>query len=228
MPNAGHRQEGAMDYLIRREKTSDYRVVEEVTRKAFWNVHAPGCDEHYLVHIMRNHNDFIPDLDFVLEVNQRVIGNIMYTKSKLKSESADEKTILTFGPVSILPEYQRKGYGKRLIEYSLNIAANMGYDVIVIFGNPSNYVSLGFQSCKRLNVCYGDEIYPTALLVKELKDGAVNRQMIWTYQESEVYNIDKEKAEQFDSGFDVLEKKITPSQEEFFILSNSRIVPITF
>ena len=97
---------------IRNERESDYETVETITRKAFYNVYIPGCMEHYLVHIMRNHEDFVPELDFVLELDGEVIGNIMYTKSKLVSENGTEKEILTFGPVSILPEYQRAGYGK--------------------------------------------------------------------------------------------------------------------
>ena len=110
-------------FQIRNEKESDYQIVEEITRKAFYNVYAPGCMEHYLVHIMRQHADFIPELDFVAELNGNVIGNIMYTKAKLTDEAGLEKEILTFGPVSILPEYQRKGYGKMLIEHSFQRAA---------------------------------------------------------------------------------------------------------
>ena len=100
--------------LIRNERETDYQRVEEITRKAFWNLYIPGCVEHYLAHVMRGHADFLPELDFVVEIGGQVIGNIMYTKAKLMDESGQEKGILTFGPVSILPAYQRKGYGKRI------------------------------------------------------------------------------------------------------------------
>ena len=96
---------------IRNEKEEDYKIVEEITRNAFYNLYVPGCVEHYLVHIMRQHEDFIPALDFVAELDGQVIGNIMYTKAKLVDEEGCEKAILTFGPVSIAPEYQRMGYG---------------------------------------------------------------------------------------------------------------------
>jgi len=206
-------------FKIRNEKETDYRRVEEITRKAFWNLYAPGCDEHYLVHIMRTHKDFIPELDFVIEVDGQVIGNIMYTKAKLIDESGVEKEILSFGPVSILPEYQRRGYGKKLIEYSFEKAAALGYDVIVIFGNPGNYVSLGFKSCKKYNVCLENGIYPTAMLVKELKPGTLDGRK-WVYL-SPVFDIDKKEAERFDEGFEPWEKKYQPSQEEFYIYSHS-------
>lgn len=89
---------------IRNEEETDYEKVEEITRNAFWNLYIPGCIEHYLVHVMRSHTDFLPELDFVIEVNNQVIGNIMYTKAKLTDESGEEKEILTFGPVCIMPE----------------------------------------------------------------------------------------------------------------------------
>ena len=207
-------------FKIRNEKETDYRRVEEITRKAFWNLYAPGCDEHYLVHIMRTHKDFIPELDFVIEVDGQVIGNIMYTKAKLIDESGVEKEILSFGPVSILPEYQRRGYGKKLIEYSFEKAAALGYDVIVIFGNPGNYVSLGFKSCKKYNVCLENGIYPTAMLVKELKPGTLDGRK-WVYYQSPVLGIEEKEVERFDEGFERLEKKYQPSQEEFYIYSHS-------
>ena len=134
---------------IRNEKEADYKTVEEITRKAFWNLYIPGCVEHYLVHIMRSHKDFLPELDLVIEVDNQIIGNIMYTKARLVDESGKEKQILTFGPLCILREFQRMGYGKMLMNHSFEKAAALGYDVIVIFGNPGNYVSSGFKSCKR-------------------------------------------------------------------------------
>lgn len=108
--------------IIRNEKKEDWEVVETLTRQAFYNIYVPGCGEHYLVHIMREHEDFIPELDFVLELNGDVIGNIMYTKAKLIDENGISKNILTFGPVSILPAYQRMGYGKMLMEHSFQAA----------------------------------------------------------------------------------------------------------
>lgn len=154
---------------VRNETEKDYKIVEEITRKAFYNLYVPGCAEHYLVHIMRPHKDFLPELDFVIELDGQVIGNIMYTKAELVDENGEKKEILTFGPVSILPEYQRMGYGKILMEHSFERASELGYDVIVIFGNPGNYVARGFKSCKKYNVCLEDGTFPSAMLVKELK-----------------------------------------------------------
>lgn len=212
-----------MNITIRREEAPDRRTVEELTRKAFWNLHAPGCDEHYLVHVIRDHEDFIPELDLVMELSGIIIGNIMYTRSKLVNAAGREKNILTFGPVSIAPEFQRKGFGKRLIERSFEIARELGHEMIVIFGNPANYLGLGFKSCRRFNISLGDDLYPSAMLVKELVERAPETEK-WTFHASPAYDIDKAKAELFDAGFEPLKKEFRPSHEEFFILSNSRII----
>ena len=154
---------------IRLETEKDYRAVEELTREAFWNVYKPGADEHYYVHQMRNHPDFIPELAFVLELDSKIVGNIMYTKAWLEDENGNRKEILSFGPLCVAPEYQRQKLGKILIEHSFEAARKMGYDVNIIFGNPGNYVSRGFVSCKKKNVSFVvDGNFPTALLVCEL------------------------------------------------------------
>ncbi|WP_414150933.1 GNAT family N-acetyltransferase [Acetobacterium carbinolicum] len=207
---------------IRNEEESDYEKVEKITRRSFWNLYIPGCDEHYLVHVMRSHKDFLPELDLVIEVDNQIIGNIMYTKTKLIDASGEEKDILTFGPVCILPEYQRMGYGKKLMDYSFEQAAALGYDVIVIFGNPNNYVSRGFKSCKKYNICLENGTYPTAMMVKELKPEVLDGRK-WVYYQSPVFEIDEQEAERFDAGLESLEKKYQPGQEAFFILSHSII-----
>lgn len=207
---------------IRNEEEKDYSIVEEMTRKAFYNLYIPGCTEHYLVHIMRKHNDFIPELDFVLELDGKIIGNVMYTKAKLVDENGQEKEILTFGPLCIHPDYQRKGYGKKLLEHSFNKAVSLGYDVIVIFGSPSNYVARGFKSCKKYNVCIEGGVFPSAMMVKELKDNALDGRE-WTYHDSPIMHIDEKEAQKFDDSLEKLEKKTLPSQEEFYILSHSSL-----
>lgn len=205
---------------IRNEREEDFRAVEELTRKAFYNLYIPGCAEHYLVHVMRRHEDFLPELDFVIEADGRVAGNIMYTKARLVDESGEEKEILTFGPVCVLPEFQRMGWGKLLIEHSFKQAAAMGYDTVVIFGAPGNYVSRGFKSCKKYNICVENGTYPTAMMVRELIPGTLDGRK-WIYYESPVMQIDEKEAERFDENFEKMEKKYQASQEEFYILSHS-------
>lgn len=206
--------------VIRNETEKDYKTVEEITRKAFYNIYVPGCMEHYLVHIMRDHEDFIKELDFVIELDGKVIGNIMYTKAKLVDEAGEEKEILTFGPISILPEYQRMGYGKQLMEHSFQKARQMGYDVVVIFGDPGNYVSRGFKSSSRYHICLPDGSYPTAMLAKELRENTLDGRK-WMYYDSPVMQVDEKEAKDYDDSLEKMEKKVLPCQEEFYILSHS-------
>lgn len=207
---------------IRNETQADRQAVEDITRRAFYNIYAPGCTEHYLVHVMRDHPDFIPELDFVAELDGRVIGNVMYTKATLTDEAGAVKDILTFGPVSIAPEHQHRGYGKQLLEHSFRRAAELGWDVIVIFGSPANYVGRGFKSCRRFNVCLENGRFPAAMMVKELKEGALDGRKL-VYRDSPVMSIDEEAARRYDDALEPMAKEYRPSQEEFYIMSHSSV-----
>ena len=205
---------------IRNETQADRQIVEEITRRAFYNLYVPGCGEQHLVHIMRDHPEFIQELDFVGELEGQVIGNVMYTRATLTDEAGAVKDILTFGPVSITPEHQRKGYGKRLLEHSFRRAAELGWEVIVIFGSPVNYVGRGFKSCKKFNVCLENGKFPSAMMVKELKEGALDGRR-WVYRDSPVMAIDEEEARRYDDTLAPMAREYRPSQEEFYIYSHS-------
>ena len=205
---------------IRNEERRDRGAVEALTRRAFYNLYMPGCVEHYLVHIMREHEDFIPELAFVLEEDGRIIGNIMYTRARLVDETGREKEILTFGPVCVEPELQRRGYGKALMERSFARAVELGYDAVVIFGSPANYISRGFQSCKKFQVSTEGGRYPAAMLVKELIPGALAGRR-WTYRDSTVMAVSEEEALAYDDTLPPMKRCHRPSQEEFYILSHS-------
>ena len=216
-----------MNHLtIRLETEKDYRAVEELTREAFWNVYKPGADEHYFVHMMRSHPDFIPELAFVLEKDGEIIGNIMYTKAWLEDEQGERREILSFGPLCVSPKYQRTGLSRLLIEHSFVKAREMGYDVNINLGNPANYVGRGFVSCKKKNVSFMlDGNFPTALLVCELVPGALDGRK-WMYIPSTAADCceDTAAAAAFDAAFPAKEKAWMPSQEEFYIYSHSSVV----
>lgn len=130
---------------IRNEEPRDYERVEQLTREAFYNLYMPGCVEHYLVHTMRTHEDFVPELDYVLEQDGEVVGYIMYTRATLTDEAGQTKGILTFGPLCIAPDSQRRGYGKQLMRYSFERAVELGYDTVVSRGSWF-FVSAGYGS----------------------------------------------------------------------------------
>ena len=148
-----------MNVEIKIEEPKDYRRVEEITRRAFWNLHVPGCDEHFLAHKLRSHEDFIPELDFVAAIDNVVIGNIMYSESHLRDDADNKMSTITFGPVSVHPNYQRQGIGSALISHSISIATKMGHRVVIIHGNPSNYCKFGFKGSKAYNVSTPERRY---------------------------------------------------------------------
>lgn len=211
-----------MDVIIRNEKAEDFDQVENLTREAFWNLYVPGCNEHYLVHIMRNHPDFIKKLDFVAEYNGEIIGNIMYTKAWLYSEDGIKIEIASFGPISVLPKYQRKGVGSALIRHTIDIAKNDGINVIVIFGDPCNYCKHGFKSSKDFNISDMNGEYPYSMLALELKEGTVKGHN-WKYKYSSVLEINEINAEKYDKKFEHKEKGYNPSQEIFSIAIRSYV-----
>ena len=210
---------------IHRERKEDHRAVESLTRQAFWNMYVPGCTEHYLAHILRGHEDFIPELDLVAETaDGHIVGNVMYTKARLTDETGKSAVILTFGPISVHPDFQRKGISRMLLESSFEEARRLGYQAVVIFGDPDNYVSRGFKSCSRYHVCAGDGSCPAAMLVLELIPGLLDGRK-WFYQESPAYAFDPADAEKFDRQFEPMAKEYRPSQESFYIHSHSVILP---
>ncbi len=211
-----------MNLSIRNETENDHRQVEELTREAFWNLYVPGCDEHYLVHIMRDHPDFIPELDFVALLDNRIVGNIMYTRSRLIDEKENGVEIITFGPVSVLPGFQRKGIGTALISHSRQVALEMGYKAIVIHGHPQNYCKHGFKGSKSYRIGDAEGKFPYSLLALELEQGFLTGHE-WRYLESEVYSIDPQAAEEFDQLFTPKTKEYRYTQEEFRIASGAYI-----
>lgn len=205
-----------MKIEIRNEIEADYRRVEEITREAFWNLYVPGCCEHYLAHVMRTHKDFIANLDYVALVDGKLVGNIMFARSSVVNEKNEAMEILTFGPVSVLPEYQKMGIGSSLIQHAILQAGEIGYKAVIIYGHPKNYCRHGFKSSKDYGISTMEGKYPFSLLAIELVKG-VFADHSWRFFEGEAYNIDVREAEAFDKTFPPKEKGYRYTQEEFSI-----------
>ena len=149
--------------VIRPEQAADYRAVEELTREAFWNVNVRGCDEHFLAHRLRSHADFIAELDFVAVIDDTITGNIMYTKAKVISADGMEHPVLTFGPLSVLPQLQKQGVGAALIRHSFSRALALGYEAVLIYGDPEYYCRFGFRPAEVFKITTGEGQYHPAL-----------------------------------------------------------------
>jgi predicted N-acetyltransferase YhbS len=205
-----------MEMNIRLETENDYRKVEELTREAFWNLYTPGCDEHYLCHILRDHKDFIKELDYVAEINGTVIASSMYTHSVLLSDDQQKVPIVSFGPLCVHPEYQRKGIGTALIEKTKIVVKKRNVPAIVIYGDPHNYCKHGFKNGIDHQVSNMDGEYPLGLLVLELQPGFFGCKK-WKAKQSDVFTFAQEEVLEFDKKFKEKEKKTNYSQEIFKI-----------
>ena len=210
-----------MEIIIKPEEENDHRTVEELTREAFWNIHVPGCDEHLLIHNLRKAKEFISELDFVAIKGNKIIGNIAYAKSKVKNGDL-EYDVLTFGPISVLPEYQNNGVGSRLINYTVKLARETGHSAIIIYGDPEYYNRFGFIESKHYKITSKDKKYPAALLVLELYPGALEG-IEGIFDEGEAYNIDKNELEVFDKSFTKREKGYSKTQDRFNELLNKYV-----
>lgn len=199
---------------LRTETSKDHEVVESITREAFWNLHVPGCDEHYLTHILRKSPDFIPELDYVALIGDEIVGNIMYSHSIIRSYDNEEYKVLTFGPVCVHPQYQHKGIGRKLISHTLNLAKEMGFGIVAIYGYPDYYAKYGFESAEKHDIRTKDGLYNPGLQVLELTPGALAG-ISGYFIEADVYTLDANEAEKFDATFPPKLKEVTPSQQKF-------------
>ncbi len=204
----------SMEIKIRLENEQDYFKVEEITREAFWNLYVPGCDEHYLCHILREHKDFIKELDYIAEIDGNIVGSIMYTKSMLIGENQEKVETFSFGPLCVHPDYQRKGIGTALIEKTKKIVQEKNIPAIIIYGDPHNYCKHGFKNGIDYNVSNMDGEFPLGLLVLETEPGFFGNKK-WKIIQSDVFNFDHSKAVEFDRKFKEKEKKVQYSQELF-------------
>lgn len=199
---------------IRIETPDDYAATENLTREAFWNVYRPGCLEHYVLHCFRGRKDYVPELSLVLELDGKLVGHVMYVRSEIHADDGRRIPVMTFGPISIAPEYKRQGYGTILLRESMRRAALLGTGALAIEGNIGFYGKSGFVVASTKGVHYAAEPLDAEVpyfLICELKPGFLDG-VTGTYQDPEGYFVDEAEAERFDAQFPPKEKKKLPGQ----------------
>ncbi len=202
------------DYTIRLEKEEDYRAVENLVRESFWNVYRPGCSEHYVIHVLRDESDFIKELDFVMEQEGKLIGQNMFMKTIIEADDGRIIPVLTMGPIGITPELKRKGYGKAILDYSLEKATEMGFGAVLFEGNIDFYGKSGFTFAREFGIRYHDlpaDADDSFFLCKELIPGYLN-DVTGIYQTPQGYYVDDADVEEFDKEFPPKEKLKLPGQ----------------
>ena len=202
------------DYIIRLERKEEYRTVESLVREAFWNIYRPGCYEHYVLNQLRNDEAFVPELDFVMEKDNRLIGHNMFMKAIIKANDGRDIPIMTMGPICIIPEFKRHGYGKILLDYSLNKAAELGCGALCFEGNINFYEKSGFTYAKDFGIRYHDlpdDVDSSFFLCKELIFGYLDG-ITGEYSPPKGYFVEESEVEKFDKTFPYKEKLKIPGQ----------------
>ena len=202
------------DYNIRLEKKEDYRAVEALVREAFWNVYRPGCSEHYVIHMLRDDPAFVKELDFLMELDGKLIGQNMFMKTVINADDGRVISVLTMGPICVTPELKRKGYGKALLDYSLAKAAELGYGAVLFEGNIGFYGKSGFDYSRKFGIRYHDlpeEADSSFFLCKELMPGYLDG-VTGVYQTPQGYYVNDSDVEEFDKSFPHKEKLTLPGQ----------------
>lgn len=202
------------DYIIRLEREEEYREVENLVREAFWNVYRPGCLEHYVLNQLRNDKAFVPELDFVMERDGQLIGQNMFMRANIKADDGRDIPIMTMGPICITPELKRQGFGRKLLDYSLNKAAELGCGALCFEGNINFYGKSGFTFASEFGIRYHDlpeDVDASFFLCKELIPGYLSG-VTGEYTPPQGYFVDEDEAEKFDKGFSYKEKLKLPGQ----------------
>ncbi|MGM9992260.1 MAG: GNAT family N-acetyltransferase [Candidatus Bruticola sp.] len=198
---------------IRLESPHDYHQVEFLVREAFWNVYRPGCLEHYVVRQLRQDLNFVPELDLVLELNEHIIGQIMFVKSAIQTDAGPKIPILTMGPICIAPNYQKKGLGTYLLRYALNKATALKFGAVFMEGNINFYGKSGFVQASLFAIRYGNLTTEEApfFLGRELIPNYL-KQAAGSYAVPPVYLVNEAEAEEFDRSFPAKQKLKLPGQ----------------
>ncbi len=202
------------DYTIRPERKEEYREVENLVRESFWNVYRPGCSEHYVIHVLRDDPAFVKELDFVMEKDGKLIGQNIFMKTTIEADDGKTIDVLTMGPIGIVPELKRKGYGKAILDYSLEKAAEMGFGAVLFEGNICFYGNSGFDYASKFGIRYHDlpeDADSSFFLCKELIPGYLDG-ITGVYQTPKGYYVEDADVEEFDKNFPPKEKLKLPGQ----------------
>lgn len=200
-----------MNIEIRKELPQDYHETEEMTRRSFYNLHGPGCDEHLLVHKLRTHKDYLPECSRVAVVDGKIAGTIMYFKCVIHGQKEDV-TIASFGPLCVDHKYKNCGIGRKLLEATIPLAKAAGFPGIVMFGEPYYYPKFGFKRGKEFGLTDMEGNASDAFMGLELVEGGLQIAGGRFEESSVVDELTEEALADLDKHFPVLKKIKRPCQ----------------
>lgn len=179
--------------IIRKETKEDYYNTEHMVMRAFWNLHGPGCNEHLLVHKLRDAEEYLPEFSRVAEWNGKIVGAIMYSKAKIVEENGVEHEVVTFGPLCVEPSCFNLGIGTRLLEETIALVREAGYPAILIFGEPEYYPKHGFATADHFGITDPNGNNYDAFMAYPLRESF--SQMHGRFYEAEIFGECEDEAE---------------------------------
>ena len=200
---------------IRLEMETDYEGVENLVMDLFWNVYRPGAFEHYIVHQLRNDESFIPDLAYVIECSEQIVGHINYSLGII--DYGDEKVdAVVLGPISIHRNYQNPGFGSKLIGFTLDLARREGIPFVLVIGDENYYHRFGFESASKYNVFLDGTNTNEECLFFMIKifDESSLKNKLGTFHNPCVFDVDESDVDEFDRQFEYREKLVLDTQLE--------------
>lgn len=209
---------------LRLEKPSDYFETENVIREAFWNHYTPACNDHYLIHIMRDCPAFVDELDIVAIEGDKIVGASMCLRSNIRGDDGTEYEVLSLGPIGVLPEYQGKGIGGMMIARTKEVAKKLGFRGILLCGDPDYYTRQGFSAAEKYGIRNAENVYADALHACELYEGAFH-DVHGCYYEDEIYNVNEERVREFDKQFPKKDVIYGTAMQKKFEIMIERVKP---
>lgn len=201
---------------IRLENENDYFEVEKMVRDSFWNIYRPGAFEHYIVHNLRNDESFINNLAYVIEIDDHIIGHINYSWGKIRFENGKIKSAAVLGPLSIDRNYQKRGYGTDLVEFTLDLLEKKGIPYVFVIGDENYYRRFGFKSASAYGVfLQGTDTNDECpfFMIKVFDEDAIDFNGA-TFSNPDVFDVDESDVDEFDRKFEYKQKKVLKGQLE--------------
>ena len=200
-----------MEAHIRIATERDFPQTENITRESFWNLYMPGCDEHLILHNLRNSKCYIPALDLVAVFENEIVGHVITTKATVLDSLSNEHEVLCLGPISVLPEFQKKGIGSKLMTNSISLAKKSGFSGMILFGNPEYYHRFGFRNAIEYNITTKDGQNFEPFMALELHYNGLAG-IKGRFFEDDVFEIQEEDLIEFEKKFPYKEKLVTETQ----------------
>jgi len=155
-----------MNTTIRKEEEKDHKQIYEVNKLAFQQE-----NESKLIEKIRKSENFIPELSIVAEIDNRIVGHILFSKIKIIGDSDYES--LALAPMAIIPEFQKSGIGSELIKKGMDKAKELGFDSIIVLGHKEYYPKFGFQRASKWDIKCPFEVPDEVFMAIELTEKAL-------------------------------------------------------